>query len=287
MSAFLIVLLVAAAALHAAWNLLMKQSADRQLLMWPALAVSAVVSLPLVAFRPPISGVWTLVLISSALEAAYYALLMAAYGIGDFSVVYPIARGVAPALLAVWAVVFLGEHPSAGGIAGIALVVAGLFFTGSGTGSTPGAPGIRQRVGAAGAAVAVLLAVLISVYSAIDGAAVKRADATAYTVVLYALTTLMLTPLVLWRHGWRPVARAMRAEPARILAVGVLQALAYMTVLVVYSRGSVSYAGAIREVSIVIAALVGWLYLGEAFGVRRLAGAVVMFGGILLIAVAG
>ena len=284
MGTSLILLLLAAAALHAAWNLLLKPVRHRHVLMWGALVVTTAVFLPLLSLRPPISGVWLLVGTSAVLEAAYYALLVTAYGTGDFSVVYPIARGTAPALLATWSVIFLGERPGAAGLAGLGLIVAGLLTVG-GAGTALGRDGLTRP--ARGTGLALLLALLISIYSVVDGAAVKRADPFAYTVVVFALTTLVLTPLVLGRYGGAVVAGVVRANVGRTIAVGVLQGLAYMIVLYVYSRAQVSYAGAIREASIVLGALAGWLYLGEQFGRVRLAGSLVMFAGIVLIALAG
>jgi drug/metabolite transporter (DMT)-like permease len=284
-SASFILLLLAAAALHAAWNLLLKPVQPRYMLMWGALVVSTAGFLPLLAVRPSISGAWLLVGASAVVEAGYYALLMAAYGTGDFSVVYPIARGAAPALLATWAVIFLGERPGGAGLAGLGLIVAGLFIVGS-TRTRSAAGPVAVARPARGAGLALVLALLISIYSVIDGAAVKRVDPFAYTVVVFALTTLLLTPLVLEKYGWPAVVRALRVHVGRVIAVGVLQCLAYMTVLYVYSRAQVSYAGAIRESSIVLGALAGWLYLGEQFGRVRLLGALVMFGGIVLIALA-
>ena len=73
----------------------------------------------------------------------------------------------------------------------------------------------------------------------------------------------------------------------RILAVGVLILLTYAMVLAAYSAGRVGYAGAIREVSVVFAALIGWRWLGEGFGSVRLVGALLIFAGIVMIAVAG
>ena len=283
MSTSLLLLLLAAAALHAAWNLLLKPVQHRHVLMWGALVVTTAAFLPLLAFRPPISGAWLFVGTSAVVEAVYYALLMTAYGTGDFSVVYPIARGTAPAFLAAWSVIFLGERPGATGLAGLGLIVAGLLVVG-GTGSTDRP---RLRHPARGTSLALVLALLISIYSVIDGAAVKRADPFSYTVIVFALTTLVLTPIVLGRWGWPAVRGVLGARLGRVIAVGVLQCLAYMIVLYVYSRAEVSYAGAIRETSIVLGALAGWLYLGEQFGKVRLTGSLVMCAGIVLIALTG
>jgi drug/metabolite transporter (DMT)-like permease len=109
----------------------------------------------------------------------------------------------------------------------------------------------------------------------------------AYTVAMFVWTTVLLLGLIARRHGWQLVLGAARAQPGTTVAVGLLQCVSYMAVLYVYSRAPVSYAGAIRESSIVLGALAGWLWLGEGFGMRRVGGAVLMFAGVLLIALAG
>jgi drug/metabolite transporter (DMT)-like permease len=92
---------------------------------------------------------------------------------------------------------------------------------------------------------------------------------------------------VLMRYSRQVVVAEWRANWPRIIMVGMLTLLAYVLVLQAYAIGRVSYAGAIREVSVVFAALVGWRWLGEGFGAARTAGAMLIFAGILVIAVAG
>jgi drug/metabolite transporter (DMT)-like permease len=283
-SLFLVGLLLVAATCHAAWNLLLKQAAERQAIIWAALVVTTACGLPVLLVVPGIG--WhglILAAISAVVEVGYYRALVSAYGVGDFSLVYPLARGVAPALLALWSVIFLGERPAAAGVLGIALVVAGLVVT--------GAPrGARGRVGAvipAGAGLALLVALLISTYSAIDGGAVKRADSLGYGVAIFGLTTLLLTPVVARSPGWARVGAAVAAHRRTVVIVGVLQAVGYGIVLWVYARGPVSYAGAIRESSIVIGAIAGWIWLSEGFGVQRAIGALLMFAGVACIAAGG
>jgi drug/metabolite transporter (DMT)-like permease len=106
-------------------------------------------------------------------------------------------------------------------------------------------------------------------------------------VAVYVLTSLLFAPILIARAGWPAIARAGRAHWGPALAVGIAQCVGYTGVLYVYSRGSVAYAGAIRESSIVLGALAGWLWLGEGFGARRVLGALAAFAGILLIALAG
>ena len=128
---------------------------------------------------------------------------------------------------------------------------------------------------------------IISIYSAIDGAAVKFVDAVPYSVLIFVLTAVFVTPVILWRVGWEALKQEGRAHWFQAGAIGVLSLLSYMLVLVVYSFAPVSYAGAIREVSIVLGALAGWLWLKELFGVIRVVGAAVIFAGILIILVGG
>jgi drug/metabolite transporter (DMT)-like permease len=280
----LVGLLLVAATCHAAWNLLLKQDDDRQALVWAALVVTTACGLPLVAVRQGIGrhGLM-LAVVSAIVEVGYYRVLMLAYGAGDFSVVYPLARGVAPALLACWSVLFLGERPALSGAIGVALVVVGLVVIGAGRGA---GGRLRGRI-PPGTGLALLVALLISTYSVIDGGAVKHADPLLYGVAIFGLTALFLTPTMIHSPGWRRTREAVAARPWTVVAVGILQAAGYGIVLWVYARAPVSYAGAIRESSIVLGALAGWLWLGERFGRLRAIGALLMFAGIACIAIGG
>jgi drug/metabolite transporter (DMT)-like permease len=107
-----------------------------------------------------------------------------------------------------------------------------------------------------------------------------------YLAMVHALTGLFIMPLVVKRHGWRAIFAKGRAHLLRIGWIAVLMPLGYVLVLKAYAMAPVSYVGAMREVSIVIAALAGWRWLGEDFGKRRSLGAMLIFGGILLVAIA-
>ena len=247
--------------------------------MWWALIVTSVCCVVIFALHPvSLRPVLLLLAVSAVLEASYYLLLTAAYRVGDFSLVYPVARGTAPGLLALWAVLALAERPSGPGIAGIVCIGAGIAVVGwSGK--------IGRPTGAL--ALALLLALVISVYSVVDGAAVRRVDPLGYTAALFLCVTFLLTPVLLAREGWPALRAVLRREPVRILGIGVGQLAGYLIVLWVYARAPVAYGGAIRESSVLLAALLGWRFLGEPFGARRLLGALVIVSGVALIALGG
>jgi len=272
--------LVCSAAIHAFWNLLLKTTHHRRPVVWWALIVTNLCCAAILIARPhSILPVWKLLVVSAALEASYYLVLTAAYRVGDFSLVYPVARGTAPGLLALWAILVLAERPTAPGVAGILGVVLGIGIVGwSGK--------IGRPRGAL--ALALLLALVISVYSIIDGVAVRRVDPVSYTAAMFFVVTLLLTPVLLVQEGWAGLRSVVRREPLRILAIGFGQLAAYLIVLWVYAHAPVSYGGAIREAGgILLAALLGWRFLGEGFGPRRLAGACVIVAGVALIALRG
>jgi drug/metabolite transporter (DMT)-like permease len=295
-------LLIAAAALHTGWNLLVKRAVEKQVFAWWAMIVGTVCFAPLLMFSPALpAAVWPYVFASALVEALYYVALTRAYTIGDFSLVYPLARGAAPAFLALWAALFLGERPQVGGLAGLALLLVGLLLVGgaSATLSAAHAPALMQgrqaapaqrgvmAFAASGIGAALAVACCISIYSAIDGAAVRIAPPIAYTIAVIGVSALMMAPLVLMRYGRQRVAAEWRANWRQIVLVGALTLVTYAMVLQAYAIGRVGYAGAIREISVVFAALVGWRWLGEGFGAARLAGALLIFAGIVMIAILG
>lgn len=280
-----LLLVVAAAICHAWWNLIVKQVAEKQIFTWWTLVAGFLFYLPiLVAHLPLPLEIWPYALSSAAAEVFYFIALVRAYEHGDFSLVYPIARGAAPALLAVWAAVFLGERPHGAGIAGIATLLAGLAIVGAGQFRTR--QGLTSMSGIA-VGWALLISLSISIYGIIDGAAVRIVDPIAYGALVLSLTGILLAPIVISRYGWRMLLREGRSHIGRIFAVSGLTLLTFVLVLVAFSMGRVSYVGALREMSVVFAALAGWLWMGEAFGLVRTLGAVLIFAGIAVIALAG
>jgi len=282
-------LLLLAAVMHASWNLLVKRATERQVFMWWALCVGALCCLPLLLVDGSLPvGVLPFILASAVAEGAYYLSLTRAYHHADFSLVYPMARGAAPVFLLVWSVLLLGDRPRPGGYAGLALLVCGLMLVGSAAWlvrrpALPSAPFSRGPLLALG------VAFCISIYTAIDGTAVHvpSASPVGYTVAVMGCTAVLLGPPLLAFYGRRALVTELRLNWPRIVVVGVLNIVTYILVLLAYQMSRVSYAGAIREVSVVFGALLGWLVLGERFGTYRLVGAALIFAGIVFIAVAG
>jgi drug/metabolite transporter (DMT)-like permease len=300
-SLFVLALLLAAAFLHTGWNLLVKRAREKQIFTWWSLVVGSVCFTPMLLFSPPLPvAVWPYVVASAVVETIYYLALLRAYSIGDFSLVYPLARGAAPAFLALWGALFLGERLRIGGAVGLGLLLVGLLLVGSAAGRlvasqrlsgeqefARAAPVAGLAVNGRAVAAALTVALCISIYSAIDGAAMRLASPVPYTVAIIGMSALMITPAVLWRYGQGAILAEWRLNWPRIAAVGLLTQVTYLLVLQAYALGRVSYAGAVREVSVVFAALIGWRWLGEGFGGLRTAGALLIFAGILVIAVAG
>lgn len=277
-------LLAGSAVLHTSWNLLLKQSGEKYIASWWTAVIGGVLFAPfLFVTGLPSAGVWGILLASALVEGLYYAALSFAYQKSDFSLVYPVARGSAPAFLWGWSVFILHEPLSPTGMVGIGLIVTGLLLIGwNSLGSVS-----RLKDNLRGLLAALMVALLISTYTALDGIAVKQTDPVAYALALFTLIPLLISPLTLWRYGWPRLKAEGLQHWQRLAGIAVLGVLAYGLVLVAYSLAPVGYAGSIREISVVFGALAGWKLLGEPLGSWRVAGSVLMFGGILLIALAG
>ncbi|MGE5073646.1 MAG: EamA family transporter [Anaerolineae bacterium] len=277
-------LLLSSAVLHALWNLLLKRSDKKFIAMGWQIILSGLVSIPALFFTglPP-QSLWLFALLSGTLEAIYFGLLTFAYTDHDFSLVYPVARGAAPAMVVIWAALFLGEIPSAVGFVGIALIVLGLAVIGATSLFQNGMAKPQFR----GIAIALSVALVISIYTLVDGFAVKHGPALPYGLSFFVLMPLLTTPLIVRHYGWPELAAGFRAQPARLILVGILSVVAYLFALFAYSIAPVNYSEAIREVSVVLGAFAGWYFLGEQMGPVRILGAVGIFAGIVLIAVFG
>jgi drug/metabolite transporter (DMT)-like permease len=284
MPSLAIALLLTSAALHALWNLLLKQSREKFLAMGWQVIIGSIVSIFALCFAglPP-RWMWFLILISTILEAIYFAILTYAYNDHDFSLIYPIARGTAPALVLIWTGLFLGEKPSIGGFVGIFLIVCGLVIIGATSliQNHTGKPHLR------GIALALLVALVISIYTLVDGYAVKRGPAVSYGLSLFVLMPVFTTPFIVRHYGWDHTINSFKEQPGRLILVGILAVIAYLSALFAYSIAPVNYSEAIREVSVVMGAFAGWYFLGERMGKIRILGSIVIFTGIVLIAVFG
>jgi drug/metabolite transporter (DMT)-like permease len=279
-----LLMVLVAAGIHTAWNLQVKRAGERQIFLWWGVVVSAFIISPVVILQPLPAAAWPYIIGSALAEAAYIITLAYAYRLSDFSLIYPIARGTAPLFLLVWTVLFLGEQPKTLGVIGLSSIMFGLMIVGA-NGFWDRRENIKLQFGVIGIALGV--AVCISIYSVIDGAATRFTPPLSYLAVVMGLTAIFTAPFILGNHGRRAIVVEFRAHWRSLLAVGGGIVGAYVLVLYAYTMARVSYVGAAREISIVFAAFVGWRWLGERFGVLRLVGALLLFSGVCLISLAG
>jgi len=281
-----VLLLIAAAVLHATSHALIKSARDKLAFTWWMLGVSSVAGIPLLFSLHGVPAVaWLLVIASALAEAGYFLTLTRGYSQGDLSQVYPIARGSAPLFTLLWATALLGERPSSGGLAGIALVVVGLYVVGLPSLGEWKKPLAALKQGAARWALAT--GVLISAYTTVDKVGVRYFAPVVYLYLVLSIAWIALAPQWL-RAGRRAALVAeVRARPVRAAACSLLGFGAYTLVLMAMRSSPVSYVGSVREISVVIGAWIGIRVLGEKGGSHRVSGAALVATGILAIAVLG
>lgn len=287
-------LLLVSAVLHTTWNLMLKQAGEKYMATFWAMFIGSILFLPaLLFFGLPSQKTWLIMVISAFVEGTYFVVLSYAYDDADFSLVYPVARGTAPALIVLWSVVFLREQLTVMGVVGVALIIAALMLM-----SLSGAMHVNGKLHWRGILPALFLALCISIYTVLDGHAVRlnlAGDSTAehlraslsYAPLIYFISSLYMAPFVLRRHPWNELRSEFARYGWKLTGIGLLILAAYTLALVAYNLWNVSYAGSIREVGVVMGAIAGWLFLKEKMGAMRVLGAVVIFAGIVVIAIWG
>ena len=270
MPADALALTLAAAALHASWNVFLRGSDDVESRFAVVLGASLLLFAPVAAATWSVSwAVAPYVAASAAFEGLYFALLVAAYQRRELSVVYPVARGSAPLLVLLGTAVVLGRHVSAAAAIGVCLIAAGVLLV---RGVTHGAEGVL---------VALAIGCAIAGYTLIDKEGLHHAAALPYLELVLAPVGVVAVPVVVMRRG----AQAVRAEltPSTV-AASVAAFGAYALVLAALRLAPAPEVAAVRETSIVLAPLLAAVFLREHVGLRRLAGAAVVAGGVALIA---
>ncbi len=287
MSAAAISALVFAALLHSFWNLLAKRSVhkDTFLILSAITGVLMFAPFALSMWRQvPLEG-WLIIIGSGIAEAAYYIALGRAYAVGDMSLVYPLSRGSSPVFVTLIAVFFLGERPSALGLAGIALTVVGIYVLHLRSFARRDLLGPIAALGTPASRYAVLTGLLIATYSVLDKLGIRYAEPLTYIWIVLVVSTILLTPyLLLFKRG--EALRELRTNWLSIAIVGAIVVGGYVFILLVLKDNPVSYATSVRGVSVVFGALMGVLVLKEALTPPKLAGAVVIFAGIVCIGLA-
>jgi drug/metabolite transporter (DMT)-like permease len=279
-----LVLLFLSASMHATWNFLLKSADEKYIAMGWQVILSGLFSLGLLFFigLPPRS-MWGFAVLSMILESIYFILLCSAYSDHDFSLIYPIARGAAPALLVLWSAIFLREHLTVGGYIGLAFITGGIMVIGAtaliqSNGEKPHLRGILT---------ALSVALIISIYTLVDGTAVKNGQALPYGLLMFSMMPFVTTPYLVRKFGWGRFTESWRKNRGYLLLGGALGLVAYMLALFAYTFAPLSYSGAIREVSVVIGAFLGWRFLKEEMGGVRVVGSAIVFAGVMVIAFFG
>ena len=286
MTGLALTLILAAAFIHASWNFLLKRSGGGTVFVWLFASLSALFYAPLAIgvvwwTQPPLGWIsYTLMLASAFIHTAYYMLLDRSYRSGgDLSLVYPLARGSGPLITVIVAVLLLGERPSAVALVGAVLIASGAVLL------TGNLAHLRERGSLLAVLYALLTGCMIASYTVVDKVAVA-----AFVVppilqdwAANCGRVMLMSPLALRaRHEIIPTWRRARTD---IIAVALLCPLSYIFVLSAMVFTPVSYVAPAREVSILIAALMGAQLLREGEIPRRLAAAAAMVAGIVCLAI--
>jgi drug/metabolite transporter (DMT)-like permease len=268
---------LAAAVTHAVWNAIAHGIRD-QTLAFALIGVGGIaVCVPLVIVAAvPRSSSWPYLMGSVAIHIFYVLLLMQCYRLGEFSQVYPLARGVSPLVVTILAAVFVQEHLALPQIGGVAIVSAGLVFLVF-AGGRPGRGAFLAAVGTG---------LTIAAYTTVDGVGVRLSHSPVGYVGWLILLESLCVPL------FAAVRRreVLLKQPRRILlsglAAGALSVLAYGLVLWAQTRGALAPIAALRETSVIFGAVIGTVIFREPFGRARIAATVLVVAGIVLLNVA-
>jgi drug/metabolite transporter (DMT)-like permease len=268
-------LALGSAGLHTAWNLLVKTSEDRIVSLWALFLVGGLLFLPLLTvIGVPDRAALPYLAASVLVHAVYVVALARAYEHGEFSFAYPVARGGGALVAAAGGVLFLDDVLRGAAWLAIALVAAGLGAL------------ARRPTAVAGLLWAGLTAAAIGTYTTLDAAGARRSSGFTYGVVLSISVGVMLSVLLLAGGRRADMGRLLRTQWLRYTAGGIATTLAYAMVLAAARLAPVGYVAALREVSVVLAAVAGWLLLGERLARARVMASVVVAAGLVLLVAA-
>jgi uncharacterized membrane protein len=238
--------------------------------LWSITAMSlasSVVSLPIALLLPPVAPAsWPYLGLATLLHAGYSLFLVRAYRHGDFGQVYPIARGTAPLLVTLGAAAFIGEQPSLAALLGIVLVSLGIVSLASAkSGTKPGAAGNALVTG-----------LFIAAYTVNDGIASRLSgNALAYSSTLFLLYGIVM-PIIYLAARRRMIGGLLTHEGMKALGGGAVSLVAYGLVIWAVTISPMGPVSALRETSVVFAALIARIFLREALTLRRLAASLVI-----------
>lgn len=269
-------LVMVAAIMHAGWNTLIKSGGAPLIRLAITNGFAALVMLPVGLFVGlPDAASWPFLIASMIVHLFYYVLLASGYRVADLSLLYPIARGSAPPLVALGAFIIAGEQLSTLGIASIALISLAIGLMAY---RIPhGNGGLRSVL------LALLIGVLIASYTVMDGMGARlTGNAVAYIAWMFVLDGLLLGLWVLARHG-RALPEFVKDHWLQGLASGVMYTASYGIVVWAMSVTPMTYVSALRETSVIVAAFLGTRILNEPFGGRRIFAACLVAVGVAIL----
>ena len=273
-------LVLTSALLHATWNAIVKAGDDRLVAAWATTAAGALLGIILLAARGlPSAASLAFVIPSGVVHVAYIVALSRAYDYGDLSLVYPVARGIAPVLATGVAAAVFRENLPGPAYAGVGLIALGVLLLGA----------LSRRAGVAprGRALAWSLAtaLCIGVYTLIDRQGVRLTSPVSYISALFCIHASLFCVYVAWRRRALPWRLIARSQLGTFGLSGASSLAAYLLVLSALTISRVGYIAALRETSVLIAAWVGWRHFGDLQGPARLASSgIVAVGLVLLVA---
>lgn len=270
MSSIVVALVLGSALLHASWNALLRADSDRLKFMAVMSSFCALIALPVALLAPtPAPESWPFVAASGVVQIAYCLLLVRSYRDGHLAQVYPIARGTAPLVVTLGAALLAGERLTPLGLAGVALVSSGITAIALGKGR----PDIRTAIAAVATGVA------IASYMLIDGLGVRLSGSPIGYTAWQAIAQGAPMPFIylLLRRRWPTMA--VDANLARVAIGAAISMSAYGVVLWAMSLSPMGQVSALRETSILFAALIGAVFLREPFTPRGLLGAAMIAAG--------
>ena len=270
-------LVLLAALLHAVWNALVKAGSDRLLVLAAVNAIGMVAAIPVLPFVAlPHSASWLYLLLSCILHYGYYFFLLQAYRVGDLSHVYPLARGTAPLLVALGAMLFAHEILPWAAMIGVVLACLGitsLAFEGG-----PPWQGDRRAL-----LFALGTSLFIAGYTVVDGIGVRLSNSPlGYISWLFFLDGWILAGYAVYKRGHQQLLRFWHAQWVVCIGGGIASTVAYGLVIYAMSSGAMAAVSALRETSVIMAVLIGAVKLREHVGWRRLSAA-----GMVVVGVGG
>ena len=273
MSTTVLLIVLLAALLHALWNALVKTSADRAVTLGLVATGHCVPALALMPFVPiPAAEAFPFIIASTVIHWAYYYFLNVSYRFGDLSLIYPIARGTAPVMVALGAMIWADESLPFWAWIGILTVSAGIMILAAIRNAD------RRGIGAALATSAIIAA-----YSVVDGIGIRVSGTPIGYVVWLFAAELFVAVFVIGTRYER--ARSI-SQRSLILGLtgGVISGLAYGLALFAKTLAPIGIVSAVRETSVIFAALIGVYWLGEGPAQRRLVAASVVALGVIILA---